>query len=347
MKKSSKFSLVEKAIYALTNSRNDTNKRLVEQNLILSRNDNTVSLINKKTGKIQNFIIEFLEKGKGELFNKAFNLLAEIFSSEELGPKKDLATQMDGLRYDYPVANGVVFTLSRISDRKVISVLVGSLIPLQDEQGKSNGKSIFMVFYIASRLKFREYGFGRELLISAYQYAEMKADSLKIQFIGSAGECTYTSRKFWENVGLRRLYLQEKEAKNNRWTEICYVQPPLSFDLETGELEEGSGDAPEHFMAKLFDTKDQSPGELGKLLVSIIAGFYKTNNYINSRAFTSEQAYKKHLEAINPHLKKWKVQLHGKMICFFNQDEIKNNKLIIRDYITGEEEAKFLKRGYR
>lgn len=204
-----------------------------------------------------------------------------------------------------------------------------------------------MVFYIASKTdedpnkNYRQYGFGRELMISAYEYAKHEAQARGMQLIGAAGECTYTSRTFWEKMDWRRAYVQSKDEQSKNWKEVSYVQPPLAFDTETGDVAEGAGDAPEYFMVNLFDKK---ANQTSQKLTSIVNGFYRTNNYISPNAFSSTEAYQHHVAAINPHLQNFADQLDNQKIRFLTEEEINSEKLAVENYVTGDAEAEMLAR---
>lgn len=378
---------VDDAITFLNESREGTNTRLAKDNLEIIRDANgIVSLINKETGEKQTFEIEILKDASHERFNEAYALLAETFSSEELDPKNIMADQMRGLRCGYPIETGaqaVLFTLSKnveckneegksMMKKEIVSVLDGVLIPLQGEQEKFTGECAFMVSYITSKTNedpkknYRQYGFGRELMITAYEQAKIESNLRSMKFIAAFGECTYTSRIFWEKMGWKRTYLQNKDEESNKWKEASYVQPPLEFDTETGEIEEGSGDAPEHFMINLFGEDKNNNPMIGKELSSIVGGLYKTNNYYPPEAFglildkqtkefkpldpnTNKEiltkkiiAYNKHYESINSHSISFREQFNDMKVCFLNKAEIEAKKLIIEDYITGDAEAQML-----
>ena len=356
---------VEDAIKLLNISRKDTNARLVRHNLELTRNpDGTVLLTNKETGEKQTFEIEIVENAEHPRFDGAYDLLGETFNSEELDPKEIMADQMKGLRYGETIPTGakaVIFTLSKIVEstdengekikhKEVVGTLDGGLIDLEDETGKFTGESIFMVFYVASKTdeedttkNYRQYGFGRELMISAYEYAKKEAEKRKKKFIGAAGECTYTSRNFWEKMNWKRCYMRPKGDASNNWKEIVYVQPPLDFNLETGEVEEGSGDAPEHFMAHIFELLrgEQDPEKIIKKLISIVNGFYRTNNFIAPEAFGGKtEAYEKHYALINERLENFAKQFEGMEVSFFSEDEIKKGGLAVENYYPGGDEER-------
>ncbi len=381
---------VDNAIAQLIESRTRTNERLAlakDKYEIEIDNNGKVNLINKETNETLTFEIETLLDAEHPLFNDAYSLLFKEFKSNELDPKPLMAEQMRGFRCGYPIddkgTRAVLFTLSKniesknnedqnINKKEVTSVLDGILFPLQDNQGMFTNECAFMVSYVNTKKDkenrendYRRYGFGRELMIAAYKYAKIKAESRS--FIGAVGECTYTSRDFWEKVGWKRIYIKKKGAELAKWEEITYVQPPLDFDTETGEIVEGSGDAPEHLMVNLFDENTGQDPTVGEKLSRIVEGMYKTNNEFPPESFglfrdkqTEElkpldpntdkknvankiKAYEKHYESVYRHLRNFEKQFEGMDVRFLTKDEIDKEGLEVKDYITGDDEAKMLK----
>lgn len=379
---------VENAIKHLDESRKDTNKRLAKSKLeLIRKSDNTVVLRNKENKEVkQEFEIEILQDPEDKRLDAAYNFLADTFGANEMDTEDVFKDQMRGLRYGQPIETGgkaVVFSISKkneVKDEKgeiriekeVVGALDGGVISLQDEQGNFTGESVFMVYYVASKTSedsgknYRQYGLGRELMISAYKYAKEEAKTRGMQIIGATGECTYTSRSFWERMGWKRVYTQDKDEKSKKYKEISYVQPPLSYNLETGEPEEGSGEAPEHFMINIFHKWQEHGTQIGKKIASVVKGFYKTNNYISPKAFgltfnknnkkiepinpnTSPEilqkeikAYKQHLSAVDPLLDNFSKQMNDKKVRLLTKDEIKSEDLTVEDYITGDDEAEML-----
>lgn len=402
MKKNENKSSIENAIQFLVDSRQDINKKLEQQDVELIRNsDDTLSLVNKDTREIQQkFYIKFIENENHKYFNGAYNLLTETFDQNELDPKGVMIDQMHGLRYGYPIQTGakaVIFTVltdnisknqngKNIKEQMVVGVLEGALIPLQDDTDRFTGECIFMIFYLTSKKdtdlskNYSQYEFERELIISAYNYAKVQAESKKMKLIGAAEECTHSSRNFYEKMEWRRAYVQKKKDANKKWKEVSYTQPPLAFDVGTGLVKEGSGDAPEHFMINLFNQNSSSGTQINEQLIRIVNGLYKTNNYIPPEVFgltlnkknnkltsinpnsdtksTDEaiKAYKQHIKAINPLLYSFSKQLNDSKIRFLTESEINLKKInvanhsiiesIISTKITKEADVVLLLAGY-
>ena len=372
---------VEDAIKLLNTSRKDTNLRLAQRGLELARiSGGKVLLKNKETGEIkQTFEIETLDNPNDERFGEAYTLLAEEFGTNVLEPKSIMQEQMQGLRYGFPIETGmhaVLLTISKNIEvkkdngelkihKEIIGVADIAVIPLQDEHAKFNKECVLGQLYIATKTSknpkenYRQYGFGRELMISGYEYAKNEAHSRCLQLIGAVGECTYTSRAFWEKVGWKRIYVQKNNDQSKNWKEIQYIQPPLAFNIDTGEIEEGSGDEPEHLMVELFEKDSNKNPKINEKLINIVNGIYKSSNYIPPEAFglVSEdgqlkslnqnanleitekliKTYKRHTEAIIPHLQNFSEQLRDMNVRFLTKAEIEAEKLVVEDYITPAE----------
>lgn len=385
---------IENAIESLDNLRQDTNKKLAQQGVLLVRNaNNELSLIDIDTHKSkQKFSIEFIENENHECFDDAYNLLVETFDPNELDPKPVMIDQMHGLRYGYPIQTGaktVIFAVTtpekNVKRKTVVGVLEGAIIPLQNEKNEFTGECVFMIFYLTSKKdidpnkSYHQYEFERELIISAYNYAKTQAKFKNMQLIGAAEECTHASRDFYEKIDWRRAYVQNKNGKSKKWKEISYTQPPLAFDIGTGQVKKGSGDVLEHFMVNIFDYSSISSIEINEQLIRIVNGLYKTNNYIPPEVFgltldkkntlrpvnpdtepeivkREISAYKNHLKTITPLLYSFSKQFENSKVQFLTEDEINSKKInvvnhsiiesIISTSITKEADVILLLAGY-
>jgi GNAT superfamily N-acetyltransferase len=294
------------------------------------------------------FHIEVLDNPEHLLLPQAYELLAKKFGSEELDPLPIMQDQMKGLRYGYEMGTRAAIFAIQDEDGEVVCTLVGGLLPLRSEGGEMQEDSTFMVFYVATEDKFKRSGFGREIMIDAYEYAQTESKKRKLNLLGAAGECTWTSQNYWERLGWRRVYIDNGSGPIE---EIHYVQPPLAFDLETGEAEDGAGDAPEHFMILLTDPNNgEDQTELKNRLASTVRAFYRSNNYIDQQAFNNaspkdaeaaEVAYERHISAIKRHEESFQQQLGKGTIKFYSKEELKKLRKEGREvveFVTSEKE---------
>ncbi|MDP3975603.1 MAG: hypothetical protein Q8P95_01680 [bacterium] len=295
----------------------------------------------------QRFTIETLGDPDHESVAKVHEFMGEIFGKEELDPLDIMQEQMRGQRYGCDIDTRAVYFAVKNEKGEVITTLGGGLLPLRNERGEASNQAVFMVFYVATDPKLRQYGLGREVMISAYRQAMEEAKSRGLDFVGAAGECTWRSRAFWERVGWRRAYAEDPDTGVAE--EVPYVQPPLAFDLETGNVEEGAGDAPEHFMIDLFNPAKASGEEVPELLNGVVRAFYHTNNSVGKAAFEREAgssekakaAFDRHREAIRPHEERFSAALKGKNISFLTEKEVvarRADGVTVTDYVTSDEE---------
>lgn len=338
--------MVETAIQRLHEDREASKAR--KKNVTIERlspQDNHFYVIRNDpvTGKEiarEKYTIKVLEGPDDPVFAPTYKLMQERFGENELDPEDIMKGQMVGLRKGFE-SMGTRAQIISIQNEKgeVVCTLDGGLLPLLDEDGKETGESIFMVFYVATDPKVEGIGIGREIMITAYQAAEQEARRRGLRFIGTAGECTYTSKRYWENLGWRRTYTQDQQGSI---AEIPYVQPPLDFDLETGEITEGCGDAPEHFMVRLFDNASIEDPSIAEKFIQIVRAFYRANNYVDRRAFEAETAYQNHHTAIDPHLAQFSRDARRGNIRLLSGEEcdaLQRSGIEIEHYLTPDELA--------
>lgn len=334
--------------------REAANQQNPNQEINRAPDEDSFSLTIKKPDggqEILNFTIEVLESPEHPHLPKAYELLAKKFGSEELDPLPILQDQMNGLRYGYEMGTRAVLFAIKDEKGEVVCTLDGGLLPLRNEKGEMEKDSVFMVFYVATEDRFKKSGFGREIMINAYQYAQAEAQRRKLNLLGAAGECTWTSQHYWERLRWRRAYIDNGAGPIE---EIPYVQPPLAFDLETGEVEEGAGDAPEHFMVLFADPKAEKDPALKNRLMGIVRAFYASNNYISPEAFSgaspenpeaAQTAHEKHVSAIRPHEQKFQEQLAQGNIRFYSKENLADLRKAGREiieYVTSDEEREMM-----
>ncbi|MFA6521618.1 MAG: hypothetical protein WCT53_04510, partial [Candidatus Gracilibacteria bacterium] len=255
------------------------------------------------------------------------------FGSEELDPEDIMKGQMEGKRKGYESMGTRAIILAVKNEKgEVIATLDGGLLPLLDEAGKETGESTFMVFYVATSEEYESTGLAGEAMLAAYHEAAKEAQARGLKLIGGSGECTFDTLRYWQTYGWKRAYTQDK-AGNFR--EVPYTQPPLDFDLKTGEVAEGCGDAPEHFMVDLFDKNAEKDPNIATKLAQMVKAFYRANNYVDRRAFETEAAYQKHREAIVPHEQQFLGDLKKGQVKLMSSNEWAGKN--IEHWVTPEE----------
>jgi hypothetical protein len=109
----------------------------------------------------------------------------------------------------------------------------------------------------------------------------------------AAGECVYTSERFWNKVGWKRVY-GRKNHDNKEVSELEYYQPPLDFE-KSGKVAKGAGSAPEHLMIDSFG--QQPPGKEG-LKQTVDAMYRWMGEWWPEKAFTDKEAFGKQRNSI-------------------------------------------------
>ncbi len=300
-----------------------------------------------KEEKREKFNIELINDPESPALPKAYQVLAETFKPEEMDSLEIIREKMKGLRYGYDMGGKAFVLALKNKQEEVQATLVGGLMPLFKEQAEKNNDRVLIIFYLAIKDQMKKFGFGREAMIDAYKFAQVEAKKEKTNFKGAAGECTYTSRDYWEKFGWRRVYANNK---NRLIEEIPYAQPPMAYDLKTGEVPEGAGVAPEHLMVQLIDQADQSDEDLKSNVIRVVQTFYKSNNYVDSRAFidaaggdeeSAEQAYQKHLKAVKPFEDKYSEDLKKGTVKLYSQENLKelsSRGIPIQQFYTCDED---------
>jgi len=195
------------------------------------------------------YTIEVIENGEDPALADVQKLFEDTFGQEEVDPEKILRSAVNGITsWGTPEEKYRIVTV-RNEKGELASTFAGAQLELLNEQGQPTGEAAYFVGYAVTNPKLRQKGLAKEAYISALIDAQKEAQNggRKLKF--AIGECTYTSEKFWNSVGWKRVYSKEE---GNQYRELEYIQPALDFDEDTGEMAEGAGEAPEHLMVDNF-----------------------------------------------------------------------------------------------
>lgn len=271
------------------------------------------------------FAIEMVPDGKSETLTDVQGLFTRTFGEEEVDPEEILRAAVDG-KTPWGTEDSVKYRVHVIKDSKgeVMSTVAGGRLDLLDSDGKPTNKQMFMIAYAVTDEKAREGGLAREAYISAIMQAAKEAQAEGKELAFAAGECTYTSEKFWNSVGWQRVY--GKKAGSENLEELKYVQPALDFNEKTGEVAEDAGAAPEHLMIDSFGKNP--PGK--EDILRTVGAFYRWCNTWPKEAFESTAAQAKHQEHVVGIWEKFKEQIS-------NSDELV--------YMTNEQRETLKKTG--
>lgn len=270
---------------------------------------------------------------------KAYELFVETFKPVDLDSFENTQDMIRGVRYGVPVENKTNFYIVKEGE-KVVAVLTGSVMELETEQGERTGELMYLGGFGVTRPDKRKYGFGRETFLSAISDALIEANRQGKKLVGAVGECTWTSERFWNNVGRKRVYVKEDDGS---FTEIEYYHPPLTFDVTTGLPEEGSGEGPEHLMVDFFLENGEENPHVKSWLISSVNAFNRCSSYIPSNAFQgSQEAYERHVAGIKQYEQEFADQFQDKEIVFLTRKErlaLQAQGVQVKNFITESEEA--------
>jgi len=271
------------------------------------------------------FRIEVIEKGDDPRINNVHRLLKKTFGAEEVDPPKVTREAVDGYSPDWDMyfpKYRIVIVKDELD--RIISVFTGAQLDILDEKGNPTGETVYSVGYAVTSTTARQKGLAREAYISALIDASKEAKRQGKILKYAIGECTYTSEKFWNSVGWRRVYVK---TGDNEFTELRYVQPALDFNEETGKPSEDAGECPEHLMIDCFGM-NPSAEELKRLHDALL----HYNGDWPEAAFKDKKAYHIHIN----YMQKFK----DKMSSFLRE----HDQLVFLD-IEGRESAK--KNGFK
>lgn len=239
----------------------------------------------------QRFKIEVIEDGKDPALSDVQKLLEETFGEEEVDEEEIMRSSVDGVTpWKTEDAKYRVVTI-RDHENKLISVFTGSQLDLLDNDGEPTGESVYYVGYAVTSPDARQKGLAREAYISAITDAAKNAQAEGRTLKFAIGECTYTSEKFWNNVGWKRMYAQKGDKKE--YGELKYIQPALDFDENTGKIAEGAGEMPEHLMIDSFGRMPPSKEDIKRAYEALtyFCVDWPEEAFNNEKAHQTQQKY--------------------------------------------------------
>jgi len=282
----------------------------------------------------KNYTIEHVELGESKTLLEVQNLLEKTFGKEEIDPLEIMQQAVNGVEFDVPSEVKYKVFAVRDPEGKVVSTVCGGNLDLRDTSDKPTGETMFMVAYAVTDKNVKQGGLAREAYISALMDSVSEAEKNGKKFTMAAGECTYTSEKFWNKLGWKRVYLQTGDAQT--YTEARYVQSALDFDEKTGKPTEDAGEAPEHLMVRCFDR--QTPSK--EKIQSAIRAFYRWCNRWPREAFDNTKAYKRNQAYVDDLEANFKKDLDqaGQIILLdgTSREKAKKKGVSIREYIEAD-----------
>ncbi|MEO8065543.1 MAG: hypothetical protein ABI643_01655 [Candidatus Doudnabacteria bacterium] len=293
-----------------------TCKELREQQPALSKADSLIaeskyqrSNIDGPNTRIERdghqYSIEAIEQGDSKDIKKVQDLFVKTFGKEEVDPISVMRSAVDGTTA-WGTKDITRYQINVIKNEKgdVQSTVAGGLVELQDASGKPSGEATFMIGYAVTDSDVRQGGLAREAYISALMGAAQEAQKRGLKLVSASGECTSTSEHFWNSIGWKRVYGEEK-ADPKTAQELQYVQPALDFSEKTGKVARDAGAAPEHLMLDSFGGKPLTKDNI----IETVDAFYRWCNKWPREAFANDKAYQKHLEHVDGIMAKFQEQL--------------------------------------
>lgn len=282
----------------------------------------------------QKYQIEKIKDPQGEDVKKAYDLLRSTFKPEELDPLENIEA---AAQTHQELGDGYTTYIYLIKDSKgeIANLLKGNNIVMKDAQGKRLDKTVFMIDYSVTPPDRRQTGLAREAYISALMdiSSESEANGKTLAF--ATGEAVSTAETFWNRVGWKRAYVQAGTDKTH-YEEVVYVQPPMGFDPDTGEIAPGAGNSPEHFMIDGFGVHTPSKQEVDQA----IKGMYSIYK-LDRESFNNDAAYQRHLDHLSGLINRSEQFLnsHGQVIFLDgkSREHGRTQSLTIADFTEADE----------
>lgn len=283
----------------------------------------------------EKFRIESIESKDDPTLSEVQTLFEQTFGEEEVDPEEVLRSSVEGKTpWGTDDINYRIFIVKN-AEGKVISTVTGGMLDLESNDIEKTKRTMFMVAYAVTDKRVRQHGLAREAYISAIKDAAIRAERQGKHLSFAAGECTYTSEKFWNKVGWKRVYMQVP-GEENKYEETRYVQPPLDFDPATGEPAEDAGEAPEHLMIDGFGSDALSKRDLK----DVIRAFYQWNNRWPQQAFKNKDAFTRHNTLVDEIESVFGNDLneHGDLKLLSQEERKKSQEegVLIKDYVVAD-----------
>ncbi len=280
------------------------------------------------------YTIETIENGEDIALADVQKLFEDTFGEEEVDPEEILRGAVNGITcWNTPEMTKYRIVTVRNERGELASTFAGGQLEMMDEQGNPTGEAVYFVGYAVTSKKMRQKGLAKEAYISALIDATKEAQSQGRKLKFAVGECTYTSEKFWNSVGWKRVY-SEDEPKN--YSELRYVQPALDFDEDTGEIAEGAGEAPEHLMMDNFGAGNPRKEDIRRAYMA----FMSYNVDWPSEAFNNHKAHTRQRQYVNEVEKAFVADLNsrGDLVLLSNKErqDAKKSGIKIKNYTEAD-----------
>ncbi len=254
----------------------------------------------------EKFYLDTIKDPEDQRIEQVQGLLLKTFNPEEVCPIEE---QRDAVAENQDPARTGEHLLQVISDEhgKVTGFIEARYQPATGIEGTTLKDGVVMVGYVITDPAMRGKGIGKELYAKLFEDADRvaKARGEKVRFV--AGEAVQSVEPVLNKFGRGRMYT---EQPNGTLREFKYFQPPLSWDLRTGEKAADADTAPEHFMiGETTGERNLRPDEA----LACVRSFY---DYLffevyKESDFETPGAYAKARATVEHQLKEFEHQLAG------------------------------------
>lgn len=276
------------------------------------------------------YLIEHVESGESPTLSEVQDLCIRTFGEEEVDSEEILRQAVTGVEFGIPSEVKYKVFAVRDPDGRVVCTVAGGNLDLRDASGSPTGETILMIAYAVTDKDVKQSGLAREAYISALMDCAAEAEKMGKKFVMAAGECTYTSEKFWNKLGWKRPYIES--GNKQTYTELKYVQPALDFVKKTGLPKKGAGEAAEHLMVRPMNGRTPSK----EAVMNTVKAFYRWCNRWEEEIFVSKKAYQTHKSYVDALESAFQRDLSaGRQLIFLdkaNREKTKKQGIVIREY---------------
>ena len=268
------------------------------------------------------YFIEDLDGQDDELLNEVHAFFSTFFKPEDMDSVENIRDFLN--RENYPGWPSKIFiNAAKDHEGKIVGALMAHYASNLDESGQRLGSGSVLIGYVLSR----RMGLAGQLHASIFRQADTYAAKMNESVKIIAGETLPAAEKFFNNVGINRVYYQ----KNGAFIQVPYTHPPLEWSQECGEAL--SGTSPEHFMMGLVKGHEEIGSE--ELLQAALSTF-RTFNMPPLQYFKNEAAYQKMMKTVMLYFQKLKNDLAEipvlHLISQKKRSEMKENGVIFREF---------------
>lgn len=285
----------------------------------------------------EKYAIERVTRKDSELISQAHKLFRGTFGEKEVDLEDVLRNNIEG-KTPFGTKAEVKYMVYVAKDKngKVVSVLTAGHLDLLDKNRQRSGDTVLIIGYVVTDKNVRLSGFASQLYVSALIDASIEAERQGKRLILAAGEAKYTSEKFWNSVGWKRVYAQVGGNKKE-YKEAEYIQPALAFNIETGDPAESAGETPEHLMIDGFGRFDLTKEKI----MRVVQAMYRWNNIWPIEAFKGNTVpyfkHRQHAQKLENKFDKFLMD-YGRLIFldYRSREKARRAEVTIHEHVVAD-----------